>query len=328
MDRNVVEFRLAPDDVSAIRFGLSPGHELAHAVRVLQRPAEHPMQWGWLRAVRGRVPQGAFDTLAVLIGPSGYFPDFLTAEPEWDLDAAGELERLRAASIDGMRVDLGKMLVRTTGARHDAVRGMLADPVVWRARIADAWEAVWAALLTPVWTQLERILRADVAVRSRRIALGGIAAMAAELHPRVSWSADAVRVELAAHREIVDCRGSGLRLVPSVFSGGCSVLTEAPVQPTLFYPAEGVTESWARRTASAAAALAALLGPARAGILLASGEPRTTSRVAADAGLAASTASHHLSVLRDAGLIASRRDGPRVLHLRTPLGEAVIGARL
>jgi DNA-binding transcriptional ArsR family regulator len=41
-----------------------------------------------------------------------------------------------------------------------------------------------------------------------------------------------------------------------------------------------------------------------------------------------STASHHLTVLRDAGLIASERDGTRMLHLRTPLGEAMIGAAL
>lgn len=29
-----------------------------------------------------------------------------------------------------------------------------------------------------------------------------------------------------------------------------------------------------------------------------------------------------------AGLVASRRDGARMLHLRTPLGEALVGAAL
>jgi hypothetical protein len=33
-------------------------------------------------------------------------------------------------------------------------------------------------------------------------------------------------------------------------------------------------------------------------------------------------------VLRGAGLIGSERDGVRMLHLRTPLGEAMVGAVL
>jgi DNA-binding transcriptional ArsR family regulator len=63
-------------------------------------------------------------------------------------------------------------------------------------------------------------------------------------------------------------------------------------------------------------------------MLLRAGPARTTSQVARDAGLAISTASHHLTVLRGAGLIASERDGTRMLHLRTPLGEAMVGAVL
>lgn len=324
-----MDFRLAPGDISAIRFGVSPGHELAHAVRVLQRPEAHPLQWGWLRQVRGRLPREAFELLAVLIGVDGYLPDFLTSTPAWDLEPADESARLRVASVEPMLVDLQKMVIRSTGERQRAIRHMIAEPERARAMIADAWDEVWAAALAPVWPQLERLLRADIAVRSRRIATAGLASMVGELHPSVSWSDHAVRVELRLHREALDCRGSGLVLVPSVMSSfGCMVLTEPPAQPTVFYPAQGVTETWARDPASIEAALGALLGPARAGILLTSHTPRTTSQVAADAGLAISTASHHLGVLRDAGLVASARDGARVLHLRTPLGEAMVGAVL
>jgi hypothetical protein len=127
----------------------------------------------------------------------------------------------------------------------------------------------------------------------------------------------------------VDCRGSGLVLVPSVMgASGCFVLTEPPAQPTLFYPAQGVTATWARDSTDVTTALGALLGPARARILLDAHEPRTTSQVASDTALAISTASHHLTVLRDAGLLASTREGARVLHRRTPLGEAMVGAVL
>jgi len=106
------------------------------------------------------------------------------------------------------------------------------------------------------------------------------------------------------------------------------VLTEPPAQPTLFYPAQGVTETWARDPESATRSLGALMSPARAEILLTAHDPRTTSQVAADCGLAVSTASHHLTVLRNSGLIASVRDGARMLHTRTPVGEALVGAAL
>lgn len=324
-----VEFALSPGDIQAVRFGISPGHELAHAVRALRRPGQHPLLWGWLRAVRDRLPEESFGVLATVIGDDGYVPDFLTAAAGWDMTPDAEFDALRSAPLGSMRIDLGKMVRRSTGTRRRALREMQEQPGRARSMIARAWRDVWDAALAPVWPQLERLLRADIAVRSRTIAASGISGMAGGLHPNVSWGAGAVRVRLRRHSEYVDCRGSGLVLVPSVMSSwGCMVLTEPPAQPTLFYPARGVTAGWARDTADIADALGALLGPARAGILMDAGAARTTSQVAQDAGIAVSTASHHLTVLRDAGLIASERDGVRMMHLRTPLGEAMVGAVL
>lgn len=324
-----VEFQLSPGDIQSIRFGISPGHELAHAVRVLLRPQQHPLQWGWLRAVRDRLPRRSFDLLAAVIGEDGYMPDFLTAAPRWDMTPDAELDALRTSALDPMRVDFRKMVARSSGARQQALRDMRENPGRTRQMIAYAWSEVWDAALAPVWPQLERLLRADIAVRARAIATAGIAGMAGDLHRQVTWGAGAVRVSLRRHSEQVDCHGSGLVLVPSVLSSwGCMVLTEPPAQPTLFYPARGVTAGWARDEIEIAKALGALLGPARAGILLRAGTARTTSQVAHEAGLALSTASHHLTVLRDAGLIGSERDGTRMLHLRTPLGEAMVGAVL
>lgn len=330
MDRKYVDFRLATDDLTAIRFGISPGHELCHAVRALQRPDHHPLQWGWMRSTRGAIPREDFEVLALLIRDDGYFPDFLTTTPTWELTPEAESERLRDIDDARFEVDMTKVLVRTEGeARRTAVQRMLDHPDRARAMIAEAWLGVWNAAIAPVWTQLERVLRADIAVRARRIAESGIGAMIETLHERVAWQDGAVRVTMRIWSEVVDCRGSGLVLVPSVMgSTGCNVLTEPPAQPTLFYPAQGVTASWARDPADVESALGALLGPARARILLDAHEPRTTSQVARDSALAISTASHHLTVLRDAGLVASTREGARMLHRRTPLGEALVGAVL
>ncbi|WP_258133265.1 helix-turn-helix domain-containing protein [Microbacterium sp. MYb64] len=338
MDRNMegvewehhrVDFRLSPGDIQAVRFGISPGHELAHAIRVLLRPEQYPLAWGWLKEFRGRVPREAFGVLAQVIGADGYMPDFLTTTARWDLTPDDELAAIRSAPLGGMRVDLGKMVVRSSGRRQEALRGMQDDPARARAVIADAWAEVWESAMAPVWPQLERILRADVAVRSRSVATEGLAAMASGIHPWVSWGDGSVRVRLRRHSEDVDCRGSGLVLVPSVMSSwGCMVITEPPAQPTLYYPARGVTAGWARDADDLVHALEALVGPVRAGILLAAHVPRTTTRVAEEAGIAASTASHHLRVLRDAGLLVSTRDGARMMHLRSPLGEALVGAAL
>ncbi len=321
----MVEFRLAPDDVSAIRFGLSPGHELAHAVRVLARPEHHPLQWGWLRSTRQRVPRAPFELLRLVVGEEGYLPDFLTSAPDWDLSPHDELDRLRRADPGPMRVDLGKRVLRTSGADRRALQAMADDPVGTRAAVAEAWEAFWDAALGPFWAQVERLLRADIGVRSRRVTTHGLGAMVASLNEAVTWGSDAVRVRLAKHEEVLDCAGSGLVLVPSVMSRGCAALTERPAQPTLFYPALGVSEAWTTAGADLSVSLAALLGEGRARVLGALDEPMSTSEVAAAGGLAVSTASHHLAVLRGARLVDSRREGTRVMHVRTPLGEALVG---
>ncbi len=321
----MVELRLAPDDVSAIRFGLSPGHELAHAVRVLQHPAYHPLQWGWLRRARRQVPARAFELLRVLVGPDGYMPDFLTSTPAWDLGPEEELERLRQAALEPLRIDLRKRVDRASGADRRRLEAMADDPERTRTATADAWRELWDAVMAPYWPQLERILRADVGARSRRASIHGVGEMVASLHEAVSWAPDAVRVRLRMHAEVLDCAGSGLVLAPSVMAPRCAVVTEPPAQPTLFYPALGVSERWADGGADAGRALADLLGHGRAAVLLALDAPMSTSEVGAASSLAVSTASHHVSVLRSSGLVDSRREGPRVVHVRTPLGEALLG---
>ncbi|WP_407319724.1 DUF5937 family protein [Isoptericola halotolerans] len=325
MHRNVVEFRLTPDDLSAIRFGISPGHELAHAVRVLGRPQYHPLQWGWLRQARRRAPARAVELLRLLVGPDGYMPDFLTSTPGWDLGPAEEVERLRETALEPMRVDLHKRVARTSGTEQRLLRALADDLPRTRSAVADAWQQVWDAVLAPYWPQLERLLRADIGVRSRRTTTHGLAAMVDTLNGAVTWDSHAVHVRLRLHGEVLDCAGSGLVLTPSVMAPRCAVVTEPPAQPTLFYPALGVSERWADAAADPTRALAGLLGAGRAGVLLALRAPLSTSEVAAAQGLAVSTASHHLSRLAAARLVDSRREGARVVHVRTPLGEALVG---
>jgi DNA-binding transcriptional ArsR family regulator len=102
------------------------------------------------------------------------------------------------------------------------------------------------------------------------------------------------------------------------------VLTEKPVQPTLFYPVHGLSERWLDRDRSTRRSLAALMGDGRARVLDCLDGPRSTTDTAAACHLAISTASRHLSLLREAGLITTVRDGSQAQHARTILGDALV----
>ncbi len=318
-----MEFRLARDDVSAIRFGVSPGHEFAHAVRVMLRPQENALAWGWLRAVRDRVPAADAALLRLVVGESGYLPDFFASEPAWDLTPEEEFERLHRADPDVVQVCLRKRAARAEGRSREALARMAEDPRRARVAVAESAERFWEIAVAPFWPRLQRLLHADIGSRTRRLALGGLSGMFDSLNEAVTWGRDAVRVRMRWHAETVDCAGRGLVLAPSVFGRFCAVVTEPPAQPTLYYPALGVAETWHRPESDRARALEVLLGAGRARVFLELREPLATTEAAARAGVAAATASHHLAALRDAGLIASRRAGRRVLHVRTPLGDSL-----
>ncbi|WP_158791440.1 ArsR/SmtB family transcription factor, partial [Streptomyces sp. NRRL WC-3549] len=93
--------------------------------------------------------------------------------------------------------------------------------------------------------------------------------------------------------------------------------------PAVIYPARGVGGLWTRAADRTPDSLARLLGRGRADVLCALDAPASTSALAHRLGLAPSSVSAHLSVLRGAGLLTSRRYGHQVLYERTPLGVAL-----
>lgn len=316
---------LGSDDVSRLRFGVSPGSELSSGVCALQGPAGAPLQWGWLRAVPHRVPDWAWKVMTTVIPPTGYYPDFLTTDPAWDLTPEAELDALRRVDEERVVRDLTKVAANATGARRARIDTMLQSPSRARDQIADAWEATWQVVLAPHWDQLRRLLEADVARRARQVAETGMSDMIGQLHERVTWNAGRVRVQMRIWSEEVHCQGSGLTLVPTALGAPwCSVVTDPPAVPTLIYPVAGMSPTWPAGTTTLDAALAALLGTGRAKVLLSLDLPRSTTDVATVCGLALSTASHHLAILRAARLVDAHRAGPTVVHSRTPLADSLI----
>lgn len=313
-------------DLLRCRFALSPLWETQEAVRTLNRPARHGYHLPWLR----RIEEGAagldLTPLWRLMPEPGYNPDFLCPPPLGPLATfAEELTALRATDPATARADMALALADTPGAAHSpAGRRMLADPARAVRELADLLEQAWHVMIEPHWPRLRALLEADVAFHSRRLAEVGFERLLGEISPRLRWADSTLTVAGTRGNHSRVLGGQGLVLMPSVFAwpdviGGY----EAPWQPAVIYPARGIGGLWAESADRTPDALARLLGGARADVLCALGEPAGTSALAHRLSLAPSSVSAHLSVLRAAGLLTSRRYGHQVLYERTPLGIAL-----
>ncbi|MGY3338844.1 hypothetical protein ACVW0K_004943 [Streptomyces filamentosus] len=315
-------------DPLRIRFAVSPLWEAQSAVRVLARPRQQGYHLPWLRRIAGAARELDLAPLHLLMPERGHSPDFLYPPP---LGPAAsfeeELAAVRAVDPALAGPDLARALEGTPGAAESAEgRAMVADPARAVARLADLLEAAWEALVAPEWPRLRALLEADVAYHSRRLAEGGLERLLGELHPSFSWDPATAVLAVGAYRgrHVRALGGRGLVLMPSVFIWPEVVSGfEEPWQPTVVYPARGIGGLWSGPRERTPEALARLLGPVRADVLCALDEPLGTTALAHRLGRAPSSVSAHLAVLRDAGLLTSRRYGHQVLYERTPLGIAV-----
>ena len=190
-------------------------------------------------------------------------------------------------------------------------------------RLADLLEAYWERAIEPVWPRIRAFLDGDIAYRARRLADRGPAALFADLDEAVSWTPPNLDVQVPVHDATLELDGRGLLLVPSAFSATRpSVIDRAPWQPTVIYPARGIATLW-EDAAPAPEGLARLVGSSRAAMLADLAAPRSTTELAQRLALSPATASHHVTALRDAGLVTGRRVGRSVLYVRTPLGDAL-----
>ncbi|MCX4692902.1 helix-turn-helix transcriptional regulator [Streptomyces sp. NBC_01408] len=188
----------------------------------------------------------------------------------------------------------------------------------------------YASAIAPYWERINAYLRADADHRSRIFLSGGVEALLGTLHGRIAWHSPVLELDNGLDAEIHP-EGAGLLIVPSLFlhsrpvvytgSGGSG----AP--PVLVYPVplEAVTAAtiWGDSEQSGRA-LGALMGRTRAGVLLALTESRTTTQLGRRLGISAAAASQHTAVLREAGLITSRRKLNAVLHSLTDLGHTLL----
>jgi hypothetical protein len=322
----VVRFVFSLEDLARTRFAISPIGELVSSLLALRDRSHAALHLPWLQTVSGRLSGLALESAVALTPPRGFTPDFLAPLPAGPLgDIADDLGALRATPVAHVLADM--RLFATQHARGPEIAApWLADPAGELERLADLLEGYWERAVAPVWPRVRAFLEADIIHRARRLANGGPQALFGDLSTGVSWRQPHLKVEVPEHDATFDLGGRGVLLMPSTFAATRPHVIDRPAwQPTVVYPARGIATLW-EETAPAPEGLARLLGATRAQVLAQLDAPRSTTELAQRLSLSPATASHHVTALRDAGLVSGRREGRNVLYIRTPLGDALVSA--
>jgi DNA-binding transcriptional ArsR family regulator len=319
----MVRYVFSVEDLARTRFAISPVWEAIRSLVALRDPSTAALHVPWLRSLSGRLGGIALEPVVALIPARGYFPDFLTPPPAGPLGRIeDDLAALRRTPVKQIRHDIE--LFRAEHPRTRIAHAWHEHPRREARRLADAVEAFWERAIEPAWPRIRAFLDADIAHRARQLAQGGPAELFADLHPGVAWADDHLDVT-SDHDATVSLAGRGLVLMPSAFQWARPATTDLdPWQPTLIYPARGIATLW-DKGAHAPDGLVRLLGATRATVLADLDAPRSTTDVAQRLSISPAGASHHLTTLRDAGLITARREGRTVLYVRTPTGDALAG---
>ncbi|TDQ05965.1 ArsR family transcriptional regulator [Labedaea rhizosphaerae] len=322
-------FATEPEDLARTRFAVSPLFELVSLLRTLAGMGSRlPPAWAArLRPEFTRLRAEANLDL-VLALESRYSGASILAPPPQGLAQTIEqdLAAVRATPAEVARAVIDAQLTLAGPVPDD-----VPDHVLDRLRgprpvplLADALEAAWHGLLAADWPQLRAICERDVVHRAGELGRTGWGGALDGLHKMVRWRGGAIEVRRRAPGADVttELGGAGLLLVPSVFVWpGVAIFNEDPWPRALIYPARGISALWA--TGSEPGAIGALLGSARARILVALAEPASTTQLARSMGMAVGAVGDHLAVLRDARLVDRARTGRSVLYRRTPLGDAL-----
>jgi DNA-binding transcriptional ArsR family regulator len=309
------------DVLARSRFAISPLAETVSALLALAGLDDGLVQQALARpqrdAYRRRV---AADPVAAALVQAAfqatYTADFITTPPyPGDRTIHDELRRVRETPASVAAADLRFCLGRP-------LPPVLDGPDLAQ-RAADLLEWVWTHAVRPDWPRRRALLEADIVARTQRLSSGGWAAALAGMRPGMRWLGDGQLRINAYDNPPRDLRDAQLSFVPTTSSGG-RVDWDEPDHYAIVYPSQGLLAG--PREAAPPGALAALIGAARARILVLLAAPASTTQLVAVTGYTLGSVGGHLRVLLDAGLVRRRRSGRSVLYYRTPAGDQLMEA--
>ncbi|MEU4689813.1 helix-turn-helix domain-containing protein [Actinoplanes sp. NPDC023714] len=321
---------LTAEDLARTRIAArpSPFDESIHAVERLRQRTPGLLFRAWRTQLNGRLGR-ATRVLAEVFPAVGSGVDLATLVGPVD-DLREGLDRLAGAPAEGLRRELewyGRRHRLTAWARSLADR----DPGP-RLELVAAVAALHDAAIRPYWARIDELIGADRAARARAVAAGGLEQLLATLCPaHVRWRHPVLSVDTPPGCDAdVHLDGRGLVLTPSVFIGDLPCLAFDLADPgapaTLIYPVVNDLAA-ARRLWTAdrpPGHLATLLGRSRSALLETIADGCGTVELARRVGLSPASVSEHTAVLRNSGLISTRRDGARVVHAVTNLGAMLL----
>jgi DNA-binding transcriptional ArsR family regulator len=294
----MTEIHFTVEDMGRIRIASTIGStmEAFFAIKQLRNSRNNALEV-WRRQVYSRLNARASWFDSMLKG----FPSIV--EFSAILDAAGK------SSADGPQVE--------DSAQHKAYNAVLQFN-----RIA----------IEPYWPQMRSYLLEERNRYAQVLASGGFDLLFEALHSRLQWYSPILEVP-DEDSSITKLDGRGLVIVPSIFqSSPATVLSgskSADRPPILIFSAPPAPSAslriWRRKEPQEGEeALGFLLGRTRAAVLCTLHESCTTTELAERVHISNAGASQHTTILREAGLITSRRARNKVVHTVTPLGIALI----
>lgn len=330
------------------RFGISPAMEV---VGVVQSRGRHPMPHvrRWYSWAQDRLPSHQWQVLQALIPDArehSQVPDFLSPPPRGSTETMAEVaERIATtpAEIVDYHLDIG-VRGRTV---HPAVAAQWPHPTAyhrWRRepdepllhllsqgaravaeQAAAAMQDLFDRVLADQWSAVRAVLEADIAHRGEVAVHHGVAALLGGLGEGFRWTGTEAVLE-RPYDGVVDWADEGMLLVPSVVhTGPLRFAAEKPDPPLVIYAARGVARLWGEPLSATGGGRAEeLLGRTRARVLALLDNPLSTSQLSRLGGWSQATVSHHLGVLRRAGLVTGTRQGRMVRYRRTQLGTGLL----
>lgn len=291
------------DDLSSVRVAEHPHPlwELVLGINTLQcHTAPERFQPWRASADAGRIA-----------APGTSFPDFLTP-PLDDADIEAHFDAMLRLPKHSVRKDLelayGSTVPDWAREAHDTGR---LDGLVTGLRDFHK-----SALLTR-WPDVRRAVEADRALRASEALSAGVDGLLTGLHPSIRWRYPVLEADYLCDHTI-HLRGRSLTLVPASFCWGAPVTLVDPEQPPmLVYPCADLGPS---------STLGRLLGSERARVLTELQVASSATQLVVRLGVSQSTVWAHLEVLRDAGLLTTRRAGQSVRLTLTKLGHSLLGS--
>jgi DNA-binding transcriptional ArsR family regulator len=298
--------------------------ETLFSLHLLQERTDSLIFGEWRRQVRAARP-AKVRLLCELAPPQGYSADFLTPG-RGDADLNVLVDRILATPTTRIQDDL--LFLSRQQRTTPWTRALAAAELPALHQLGQAVTHYHQVALKPYQGQLRAAVQADQARRATTLLTGGVDALLSGLHPGVRWQPPVLQV-LDYPDHDLHLGGRGLVLLPSLFCRRRPVtLRDGDRPPVLVYPVSPGL-GWLATTEQATAdPVTDLLGRTRAAILRTATTARTTTELARRVGLSAPAASRQATVLREAGLLTTHRDGGRVVHQVTALGIAVLNGRL